>query len=207
MLIDPPRSENVIAPVDLPEFEKRGGWLLQYKRNGQYSIVHVDANKNLKIENRHGEAHKNWQLGNANGTKDFFQSLPHGVYVAELINAKVKGLRDIHYFHDILSQNGTPLIGQTYQRRYNLLCDAIGAAVKGQMNTDTLVTPGHYVVRPNIWLARNHTKDFAEIFASLKGEEDEGVVLKMIDGGQLNYRNNAGGWTVKCRRPHKNFGF
>lgn len=147
---------------------------------------------------RHNNEHKQWQF--TPPTAAIFKSLPgKGWYVinAELLHSKVVGLRDINYIHDILVEDGEYLLGTTYAQRYARL---LMLFLKGQEQTES-----HFVLDDHTWLAKNHKGSFKSLFKSLDRPEDEGLVLKNPEG-KLAPKDNSG-WTVKCRRPQKNFGF
>lgn len=198
MYLYPPRAENAIPPSRLKQFQRQH-WVAQVKKNGTSSVIFVPPDREVFAMNRHNEEHKQWNF--TDGSARIFKSLPgKGWYVicAELMHSKVPGIRDINYIHDILVDDGEYLLGTTYAQRYArlLMLFLKGTAPK---------TQSHYMVDDHTWLARNHVGDFREFFGSLTAPEDEGIVLKNMQG-KLAIRDNNG-WTVKTRRPHKNFQF
>lgn len=196
--ITPPRAEKAIPPGLLSAYEKPG-WIAQAKKNGANSVIFVSPEKEVFAYNRHGEKHKKWTF--TKETAKSFAALPgKGWYVinAELLHAKVKGLRDINYIHDILVDDGEYLGGTSYASRYVRLQNLF-------FNQTMSVTPTHWILNKNTWLARNFRDNFRQAFDSLKSDEDEGLVLKNMNGILHPKSNN--GWTVKCRRNTKNFGF
>lgn len=198
-LLYPPRADNAIPPERLSFYEKQGDWWLQLKKNGTNSLIYVSPDKKVTTANRHLQNHKQWELSPA--TEAIFKTLPgNGWYVinAELLHSKVPGIRDIHYIHDVLVDDGEYLLGTTYAQRYARL--QMLFLKEGAVKKD-----GYYAVDDHTWLARNFTEGFRNIFDSLTKPEDEGIVLKNRLG-KLAVRNNNG-WTVKSRKPHKNFAF
>jgi hypothetical protein len=203
MLIEPPRAEHCVAPDDLPFFERQGDYVLQFKRNGSYSVIEKKKDGSVVVLNRHGEPHKAWHLTNENGVKDFFERLPTGIFCAETLHSKVKNIRDLHYFHDVLSVNGELLLGKTYEERHRILSEILFGHPMGWQTTPA---QGHWVImKDRIWLARNYVSHFRPIFDSLKEDMDEGVVVKKA-GYRLAIKNHSG-WSFKTRRPNKNLAF
>lgn len=194
----PPRAENAIPPSKLGEYQRKG-WIAQVKKNGTNSVIFVPPDRKVFAMGRENNQHKQWDF--SPGSAEIFRSIPgNGWYVinAELLHSKVSGLRDINYIHDILVDNGEYLIGTTYAQRYSRLLMMF-------LNGNLPKEQSHYVLNQHTWLARNHGSDFTGLFESLERPEDEGIVLKNMQG-KLAIKNNNG-WTVKCRRLHKNFSY
>jgi hypothetical protein len=207
--IYPPRAENAIPPSLLKAYEDKG-WIAQVKKNGTNSVIFVSPEKDVFAMNRHGEDHRQWVMPEA--AKTIFRTLPgKGWYVlnAELLHSKVPGIRDISYLHDILVEDGEYLLGTTYAQRYaRLLMLIVRGDVDRDISARALQGPeaaSHWVLDDYTWLAKNHRGGFLRLYNHLSAPEDEGIVLKKLDG-RLSARNNRG-WTVKCRRPQKNFQF
>lgn len=196
--ISPPRAENAIPPGLLKTYQRKN-WIAQIKKNGTNSVIFVAPDKTVTAMGRHNNGHKLWEFTKA--SEALFKTLPgHGWYVlnAELMHSKVAGMRDINYIHDILVEDGDYLLGTTYAQRYaRLLMLFLKDHAKG--------TNSHFILDDHTWLAKNHSGSFVDLFDSLSAPEDEGLVLKNLQG-RLVPKDNSG-WSVKCRRPHKNFGF
>jgi hypothetical protein len=198
MFLAPPRAEKAIMPSMLPFYQKPN-WIAQAKKNGTNSVIYVSPDKEVFAYNRHGERHKAWEFTEA--TSKIFKNLPgEGWYAinAELLHNKVKGIRNINYIHDILVCDGQYLGGTTYAHRYCLLQTLF-------FHEHMKSTPTHWILDKHTWLARNFRDNFSGVFASLTTDVDEGIVLKNMEGILQPARNN--GWTVKCRKPTKNFSF
>lgn len=201
--IYPPRAENAIPPALLKSYEGRG-WIAQVKKNGTNSVIFSSPEKDVFAMNRHAEKHGQWDTEKdpaPEATKMIFRKLPgKGWYVlnAELLHSKVSGIRNINYVHDILVEDGEYLVGTTYAERYARLLMLF-------LHSPVAETASHWVLDDHTWLAKNHREGFYGLYKGLTAPEDEGIVLKKMDG-RLAPRDNRG-WTVKCRRPQKNFGF
>ena len=198
IFLEPPRAEQAIPPGLLHAYEKPG-WIAQIKKNGTNSEIFISPEKEVFAYNRQGEKHKRWNFTEKTAAQ--FKKLPgKGWYVinAELLHSKVKGLRDVNYIHDVLVDDGEYLGGTTYASRYARLQRLF-------FNPHMKSTPGYWILDEHTWLARNFRGNFAKVFAGLTSDEDEGLVLKNLEG-ILQAKAN-GGWTVKCRRNTKNFGF
>lgn len=192
----PPRAEHAIPPALLGSYERKG-WFAQVKKNGTNSVIFVSPSKDVYAMGRNNNQHKQWQFTPESAA--IFKTLPGkgwNVINAELLHSKVVGLRDINYIHDILVEDGQYLLGTTYAQRYARL---LMLFLKGKEES----TPSHFILNNHAWLAKNHRDSFKALFQSLDKPEDEGLVLKNPEG-KLAARDNSG-WTVKCRRPHKNF--
>jgi hypothetical protein len=196
--ISPPRAESAIPPNLLKAYQ-RTNWIAQVKKNGTNSVIFVSPDKEVTAMGRHNNEHKQWQFTPESSA--IFKTLPgRGWYVinAELMHSKVAGIRDINYIHDVLVEDGEYLLGSTYAQRYSrLLMLFLHKKPSGPIS--------HFILDDHTWLARNHEGSFIDLFNSLDAPEDEGIVLKNMQG-HLSPKNNNG-WTVKCRRSHKNFGF
>lgn len=198
----PPRPEQAVPSQQLDAFERQG-YIAQVKKNGTSSIVAVAPDGSLTFMSRHKEDHKAWapkpelypELTALKGDGWYY-------FIAELLHSKVEGIRDTLYFHDCLVDNGNYLVGVEQQERVSRLQKIF---LKG----DEEETYSHFVVSPKVWIVREHTSGFLDLFNSLDRPEDEGIVLKEPHGRlqiASRQKSNVGG-QLKCRRPHKNFGF
>jgi hypothetical protein len=196
--IFPPRAESAIPPNLLKAYQ-RTNWIAQVKKNGTNSVIFVSPDKEVFAMGRHNNEHKQWNFTSESAA--IFKAMPGkgwNVVNAELLHSKVPGIRDINYIHDILVEDGEYLIGTTYAERYSRLLMLF-------LHERHAPKTSHFILNENTWLARNHEGSFRKLFDSLTDPEDEGIVLKNMTG-RLSPKDNSG-WTVKCRRPHKNFEF
>jgi hypothetical protein len=200
----PPRAKTAIPPSALVAYEGKG-WVVQSKKNGTNNVIVIDPDKNVSAHNRHGEPHKLWNLTEENSA--VYRKFPgtgHWVLNAELIHSKVPGMRDINYVHDVLVADGKELWGTTYRDRLVILKRAFAEAASQDtwINEDT-----HLVVDKHTWLAVDYPAEFRDLFEKFSKPDDEGLVLKRLDG-RLGLRDSSGcSWMVKCRRPNKNLSF
>ena len=198
-VLSPPRAEKSVPSTMLSVYENLNWWA-QYKKNGTYNVIYVSPEKKVVAKTRHLDDHKAW--GWSKETKEPFEALPgKGWYVlcAELLHSKVPGIRDVNYLHDVLVYDGEYLLGQTYAQRYQKLQGLFLKAATEKVQTDS-----HWQLSQNLWLARNHKKGFKKIFDAMIDPEDEGIVLK-DPNAVLGSASNR--WSVKCRRPMKNYSF
>jgi hypothetical protein len=204
----PPRPEtkNKIYPMQIPQWEARGFWA-QYKKNGTNNGIAVAPSGELITRQRRNIPHINWAP--SEHTKYAFRHLTGGwhYFITELIHSKVadgkaKGLSDINYIHDILVFRGKHLTGTTFAERQALLAELFDAK-----HLPVSSTGSHYIIDKHTWLARNHTKGFAKMFAGLSGEEDEGLVLKSPTAKLAPCATEGlnAAWMVKIRVPHGNY--
>jgi hypothetical protein len=199
--IAPPRAETKIMEAMLGFYEKRG-WIAQIKKNGTNSVIYVPPKSVGRpfAKTRHAEdpEHKVWQFTEKSiAAFEEIQGSRWYVFNAELMHSKGHGYRDTNYVHDILVHDGRYMLGTTVAGRQTLLRKIFGVIdLKGPRS--------HYVYNDNTWIVKNHTNGFQRLFGQLENE-DEGLVLKNPEG-LLTTRDN-GSWAVKCRHPHKNFGF
>jgi len=194
-----PRAENIIRPENLDSGIFKG-WYAQVKMNGQYLVVTVAKDKTVSALDRHGKKPA-WNF-NPN-TRALWARLPPGVYCAELLHAKVKEIRNTFYLHDIIEADGKTLLGVPYRDRYRLLIKYLEPFAV--YNGRAAYVP-YWQYGDSFWAAKNFTNiSFKGLFDSLIRPEEEGLVLKNPDA-KLTH-NNQQGWTVKCRRPTKNFQF
>lgn len=198
----PPRADSAIPPASIKHFERRG-WIAQVKKNGTNNVIVVDPQKRVTAHNRMGEPHKSWSF--TDETSTFFRNLPgdgHWVLNAELIHAKVKGIRNVNYVHDVLVANGRELWGTTFEYRQKVLMSVSG----GSHNPSSLFAT-HDVIDDHTWVAVNYVEELSDLYWSLTEPEDEGIVLKSPHGIYLQGDSRHAPWMVKCRKTTKNFCF
>lgn len=197
----PPRPDKAI-PRDFLSFYERQGFIGQVKKNGTCNVLAVSPKKEIICMNRHAEPHKAWVPGDSVIPFRKLSGKGWYVFVTEVLHSKVPGIRDTQYVFDILVHDGTYLIGSTLEERLNLLQKIF---LRGKEEE----TYSHYIITPNVWLAKTITGGFKDLFDSLNNPEDEGLVLKR-PGAKLQMcskpKANAN-WQVKCRKQHKNYTF
>jgi ATP-dependent DNA ligase len=116
------------------------------------------------------------------------------VFVGELIHTRIHDdeLRNIQYLHDVLVFNGKKLYGETYADRLEFL----EFLFKDHLDANT-------------WIAQSHRYGFEDLFDSLRGELNEGLVLKNPNAKLKPCTgptaNSA--WQVKCRKATKQFAY
>lgn len=200
--IEPPRTEVKSRARGTALLEKceRQGWLAQVKKNGSRLLTVVAPDGDIEAWNRHGEKQA-WQF--TPETADLFVNLPRGhwyLFDGELMHRQTAHIKNIIYLYDILVCAGTQLTGTTYQHRYDVMLGTLVAS-SSEHRTRNLMRPTHrdyFVMHPNVWVARNHTKGFTKLFNGLTEPEDEGLVMKDPNG--VYYTSKADQWMAKVRR-------
>ena len=197
----PPRPENAVPSSGLKPYKE---WVTQIKKNGTCNVIAVSPNKEITCMGRHKDLHKQWQVDE--DSSRFLQKLPDAwyVFVAELLNNKVRGIRNINYVFDLLVADNKYLVGKTFAERQQALKNLFDS-----VSTPISETFSHWVYDPNLWLAKTHEDDPASVFDNVVSEEDEGIVIKNPEAklALCNRKNSNSTWQVKCRKAHKNYGF
>lgn len=195
-----PSSDRKVTPQLLPYWENKGWWA-QIKKNGTGNVLGISPDRQIRAMRRDRTEHKLWSpLPEAKRT---FQHLPGNgwyVFTAELLHAKVPGLRHINFLHDVLVADGEYLIDTTFAERQELLAELFPET--------TPSIDGHYsIIDQYTWLATNHKRGFRKLFDSLTRPDDEGLVLKN-PAAKLTLcssENANSSWQWKCRKTHKNY--
>lgn len=197
----PPRPETKICPEDLPKYDN-GLYVAQYKLNGTNSPTETLGGGLLDSYTRHLDDHKLWTPETSKALEPL-RDLPRGyTFVPELMHSKVKGgPKDTLYIHDLITSPDEDLFGETYEARYQMILDLLNPEDHGD--------PDHLVVTPHLWVARNLTSGFKELFEGIKCPWHEGLVLKRLKGklNNCNKPTSNSNWQVKCRVPHENYSF
>lgn len=196
----PPRPETVINPVTVGFYEDKG-WIAQHKLNGTCSLIGVSPDGELHNLTRHGEKHKRWVPVRSRVIVDFAPKGVWTVFLAELLHEKTTTVKDTLYIFDLLVQSSQQLVGTTQEYRQTLL----SAMFLDPLNE----VESHFVIHPNIWLAKPVVSGFADVFASIKARKDklvEGLVLKNPQGvlEPMFKTGNNQSWQVKARIPVPN---
>lgn len=196
----PPRPETKIAPPMLGFYENRGFWA-QKKKNGTCTVVFARGNE-IIFKTRHPEvADGNHRMWTPEGDHNVFFAgrAKWNVYVAELLHSKVtNGPKSELFIFDQIVKDGKQLVNSTFAERQQMLHDEFNGTDEGDQIR----------VAPRITIAKCFDEGFAEMFTTLK-PEDEGLVLKDPNGklAPCWKADSNGRWQVKCRIPHKNYSF
>lgn len=195
-MIYPPRPTNAIIAPLIPVFEKRGFWA-QIKWNGTCTVVSVSPDGDIVFKTRHGEDHKAWTPKPE--MVEYFRNFPDSIFVGELLHNKGPSIKDTLYLFDVLRYQGTDLVGTTFEERQTKIMQSEVRKIK----------PLHATV----WVADNYVDEgLYGLWNNLSSGGTpliEGLVLKNPNGVlEPYYKASANaGWQVKCRFPHKNYGF
>ena len=207
MFIPPPRPTSATHPAKLNLYDGHG-WLAQSKLNGTYNVIAVgpkiDENgvflgTQIIATKRDGKKHVRWSFTEESAR--LFKQLPgKGWYVicAELRNDKTPHIKNINYIHDLIVADGECLVGKTYPERYALLLELFPEGKDKGL--------GYAVLDEHTWLATTHASGFTSLYERFtKADECEGLVLKNT-ATKFTLGDTTLGM-VKCRIPHKNYGF
>jgi len=206
----PARPEKAI-PVNFINVYKRKGWVAQYKKNGTCNVLFVSPEGEVINMNRHGEEHRGWKPTNVSNSPFIEATKGEGwwVFLTEVLNNKVSGgPKDTHYIFDVMVADGEYLTGETFEDRISMLEDIF-------LNGGEKETDSHYIITPNVWLAKTVKNDFKHVWNEINnsvGEGapmNEGLVFKNPKAKlELPFKETSNnGWMVKCRVSHKNYNF
>jgi len=216
----PPRPKNRIRFVELPRWERKGGWVAQRKFDGTRTLIHILPNGQVEAWRPGKQPHLQWKLSvdvaaqirslNIELGKEYWLD-------GELLNNKTS---DDHYknrivLFDILQAGWYFFGGPNLMKRQQLLADICRNPVTLESGRGIAL-----VVTENIWLAQTFTDHFVDrwndfiSFDEAKKmvyvvNEIEGLVLKQAksvieDFGNKEYEVN---WQVRCRKPEKGYDF
>lgn len=214
----PPRPSKAIGATMLNFYEKRN-WVGQYKKNGTCTVLYVTPEKEIIAKTRHNDDHKRWEP--TDKSTGVFKDLPGEgwyVFVVEVMHSKCKDVKDTVYIFDMLVNDGVDLVGTTFMERQDMLHEIF--EIKHEDDDTNVVemfeNQSHYVLSPNVWLAKLINGNFKQTMRVVSNEapeegapENEGLVLKNPNAKLEPESRQAsnGGWQVKCRIPHKNYSF
>lgn len=199
MYLWPPRPEEAVSRDLIPMYERRH-WIAQKKKNGTNTPIFTNGQQVI-FKTRHNEDHKLWSAKQRH--IEFFRQQPNNkwnVYCGELLHHKTPHIKDQLYLFDIIVCDGIHLIGMPFADRYNILLNKWKVVDE---HSDTLV------VSSCVSIAKCFSRSLLDIYDHQLNKEDEGLVLKNPKAGLSSCLQNKknGGWQVKCRIIHKNYGF
>ena len=185
-------------------FRDAGVWVAQMKLNGQRNMLAIRPDGEIEFWNRHGERQKYipplWLIDELKETfkmEDGKWSIIDG----ELLHNKDKSTKNMIYVWDVLVHNGSYLIGQTAEQRYDLLHTTVGSLSEGAI---VPFATEHIMVAENI-----PPEQWEEKWKLTATSYVEGFVLKKmsakLDPG-FREKNN-GPWQIRVRKPHKCYAF
>ena len=190
----PPRPEQQI-PQGLLNFYERKGFWAQKKKNGTCCVIFVRGNEVI-FKTRHNDNHKLWSPLPSH-IKFFQGASKWNVYVGELLHSKTPHIKNQLFLFDRIVEDGIHLDGWDFENRYSTLLEGWDGTDEGDQIR----------VHEYVSVAKNYKSGFKELFSSLK-PEDEGLVLKDPHAPLRScLQDSNGSWQVKCRVPHKNYGF
>jgi len=203
----PPRPSEKVSSTMLGFFDKQrtngvAKYITQIKKNGTCSVTIISPDKKVQCWTRHKEAHKAWTPSMKTLSPMIDVSSGWTVFVSELLHSKGTGSTDTQYIFDILVYDNNYMVGSTFGERQNLLMDLFSSNFVDE-------TVSHNVITNKIWLAKNHTSGFKQLFDNITSIEDEGVVIKewnaKLDFCSRELANSN--WQFKSRKATKNYSF
>lgn len=195
----PPRPEKAVAKDLIPMYQRRG-WIAQKKKNGTNTPIFTNGQEVI-FKTRHNADHKLWSPKQQH--IEFFKQQSNNnwnVYCGELLHHKTPHIKDQLYLFDMIVCDGVHLIGMPFADRYNLLANKWKIIDE---HSDALV------VSSCVSVAKCFDSSLLDIYEQQLNKEDEGLVLKNPRGilsTCLQPKKN-GGWQVKARIVHQNYGF
>lgn len=201
----PARPIKAVSQSLLPFYQGQG-WISQVKKNGTCTVLGISPEKEIYSFNRHAEPHKAWKASWKSPALKPFLNLPDRwfVFEPELLHSKTKEIKDTLYLFEILVADSEFLLGTTWEERQQIISGLFPNIIKGE--------PGcgyNLVEDSNLWLSTPVVGDFQQAFKNLRGEENEGLVLKDPKARlEFCYTDTANSrWQVKCRKTSKNFSY
>lgn len=207
----PPRPESKGPSTDLYKYDI-GEYIAQPKYNGSCCIVFTNGTE-LHVYNRHRQA-----LTKVNFDIDF-KGLSKGkwmVITGEYLNKGKLGEslakeKDKFIIWDILVNEGEYLIGETLEKRIQLL-ENLYAGSRTSIGLNTIEIYEHLLTTSlkGIYKAPSYLNGFLDLYNDIITTDlYEGLVLKKL-GSKLTYglqeKNNTD-WQIKFRKETKNYNF
>lgn len=199
-IIYPPRPKGKMPPSDLPYYEGTGKWLAQRKFRGSRAVVHISANREITLGNRHGKQFARFSL-DRKCRDEICQSLTlqKGLEYwldGELMNKDENATNEIIFF-DVLQVGRYLFNTPTQVERLKMLQEICG-------NPQNLCRSKIALeITPHIWLAETFDKDFMLRYnEALPNPQLEGLVLRKKTAGLDNFGDSEYETTnlIRCRK-------
>lgn len=208
MFFYPPRPKGKLAP-NLLKLYDNGMWFAQRKYNGTRNCIEITPQGEVKLWNRQGESHRQYQMPNSMEQQILSLNFERGTpyYLdSELMHAKTTEMKGKIVLFDIL-QAGDYLFGVTQAMRKKILFDicrqpsqlvnwkGVGFALK---------------ITDDLWLAETFYENFVDRFKESFGiDELEGLVLRQRNAplDVVGSKPEDVVWQLRVRKPHKNYVF
>lgn len=197
----PPRPENTFPKEKLSDFEKMKMFIAQPKMNGS-SCVAIINNSKVRFYNRHKETFAKFLFSGEELLKNLKVTgltILCGEYLNKSQNDE-KGDTNFRYvLFDILAYDSKSLVHQTVQQRQDLL-RSIFEIKEYNKWIDR--------ISENLFIVKNFETGFDQIWSEITPYPVyEGLVLKKKNGKLKpgTVKNNNTDWSIKCRKPTKNY--
>ena len=205
--IYPPRPSNAVPPSSLIEWDNND-MIAQPKINGSNSVIFTDGVQ-LFVMNRHHQRMTNFSIEKEEIMKLYKPEFTGWLVLnGEWLNKSKTDEKGNIFNHkliifDILVLNSEYLVGETFQKRVDILDSLYG--------TNESEKSYLWSITSSIYRVKSYNNDFMDLFSSLtkRGTLIEGLVIKRKNA-RLELGNTASNNTrsqIKCRVPTKNYKF
>lgn len=205
--IYPPRPSNAVPPSSLIEWDNND-MIAQPKINGSNSVIFTDGVQ-LFVMNRHHQRMTNFSIEKEEIMKLYKPEFTGWLVLnGEWLNKSKTDEKGNIFNHkliifDILVLNSEYLVGETFQKRVDILDSLYG--------TNESEKSYLWSITSSIYRVKSYNNGFMDLFSSLtkRGTLIEGLVIKRKNA-RLELGNTASNNTrsqIKCRVPTKNYKF
>lgn len=199
-IIYPPRPKGKMLFSDLPYYEQTGKWVAQRKFRGSRAVIHISANREIILGNRHGSTFAKFSL-DSKYREEILSGLDLQVGMeywldGELMNKDVNASNEIILF-DVLAV-GKYLFGNMTQidrlQVLNSIC---------RNPVDLCASQIALHVTSRVWMAQTFFSGFLDRFKeSLPISQLEGLVLRKKNSTLDNFGHSEYETTnlIRCRK-------
>ena len=200
----PPRPEVAQAPTLMHAFEQQGWWA-QAKMNGNCLLLGISPSGEIFPYTRHGTEPTRWRPGEScRELSQWLVGKGWHVFVGELLHTAGphgEAIKDTIYIFDILVAEDEYLVGVSHKTRQEKLAKVLAWPFTVYADSWRSPTWTHKQIMPGIWLAKNHSGHFRQLWDNPPGQYVEGLVFKNPDTRlklcSSKSANSAG--MAKCR--------
>jgi hypothetical protein len=206
----PPRPKSRIRPVELPRWERQGGWAIQRKFNGTRTLIHVTPSLKVEAWRPGKKSHLQWVISPEIINQVLSLNIERGKeywFDGELMNNKTSNstYKNKIIFFDIIQAGRYFFKSPDLLGRQKLLFEICGNPVTLEDSRGIALK-----VTNNIWLAETFFDNFTDRWKDfIDFDEIEGLVLKRMKSTIDNLGNKEYDvdWQIRCRKEHRNYSF